>query len=281
MSNKIKIAFSGLPGRMASAVAELALKKNNEFEVAQFALTGPNMASSFELSGNQMELISSENINEFIGRVKSEVVDIIIDYSHPSAVETNVIAYTENKLPFILGTTGGDYSNVEKKVLESGVAAIVAPNMALPIVAITAMLEMCQNQFPGVFENYQLTVKESHQKGKADTSGTAKHLISFLQNAGADFEESKDLSMCRDPDEQKSHWGIPDEYLTGHAFHTYDLRSSDETSHFSLSHNILGRNIYAEGTLEAVKFLYKRRDTKCDRSYNMIDVLKNLRTENV
>jgi len=269
----IPVFMSGLPGRVAMAVAE-EVEASNDIELQGVALSAEK--GSCSVKGKRVELILPENRHLFLKEVKSRPGSIVVDYTHPSAVEGNVAFYTEHRIPFVLGTTGGDYGKVEAMVVASGTPAVVAPNMSLPIVAITAMLEWASQEFPGVFDDYQLKVRESHQKGKADTSGTAKDLIARFQRLGASFSE-RDLQMCRDPEEQRSHWGIPEEHLKGHAYHTYDLHSSDGNSHFSLSHNILGRSLYARGTLDGVRFLSQRLGLETQGSYSMMDVLRNLK----
>ena len=272
--SQYSLFMSGLPGRMATAVAEAAVE-SSDVELQPLALTGAS-ESSQNISGLNVELVHHQQSERFLESIKAKAGSIVVDYTHPDAVKGNVEFYTKHNIPFILGTTGGDYSDIESMVVESKTPAVIAPNMALPIVAITSMLTQAREDYPGVFDGYELTVRESHQKGKADTSGTAKALISEWQGMGADFKD-ENLSLCRDPEAQKSEWGIPDEYLTGHAYHTYDLKSDDGTAHFSLSHNILGRKIYALGTLHALRFLSKRLDDPVEKSYNMIDVLRNLR----
>lgn len=267
--------MSGLPGQMALAVAKL-VHQSDDFELLPFALTGPEMDSSFEVEGNKIELLGPEQREVFVSKIKERPQTIVVDYSHPLAVQSNVDLYTKNKIPFVIGTTGGDYQEVEEMVVSRKVPAIVAPNMALPIVALTAMLTWAKDRFPGVFDGYDLFVKESHQKGKVDTSGTAKALMALMQGMGAGFTEDQ-LSMCRDPKEQKERYQIPDEHLRGHAFHTYDIFNQDRTAHISFGHNVLGRKIYAEGTLLAVKFLVSRLEHDVVRSYHMIDVLENLK----
>ena len=45
---------------------------------------------------------------------------------------------------------------------------------------------------------------------------------------------------------------------------------------FELKHNVCGRRIYAEGTVDAVRFLHDLRTSKpTKRLYNMIDVLES------
>jgi 4-hydroxy-tetrahydrodipicolinate reductase len=266
--------MSGLPGRMATAVAEAAVEAS-DIDLQPLALTGAKEDKQ-TIGEAEIELVHHEQSEHFLKALQAMPGSIVVDYTHPSAVKGNVELYTQNRIPFILGTTGGDYSEIEAMVVKSKTPAVIAPNMALPIVAITSMLTQAREEYPGVFDGYELTVRESHQKEKADTSGTAKALISEWQGMGANFNDDN-LNLCRDPEAQKIEWGIPDEYLSGHAYHTYDLNSDDGTAHFSLSHNILGRKIYALGTLHALRFLSKRLDDPVEKSYNMIDVLRNLR----
>ncbi|CAK9187965.1 unnamed protein product [Ilex paraguariensis] len=69
--------------------------------------------------------------------------------------------------------------------------------------------------------------------------------------------------------------GVPKEFLSGHAFHMYHLESPDKTVSFEFQHNVGGRSIYAEGTVDAAIFLAKKVQSKADKFiYNMIDVLR-------
>jgi len=68
---------------------------------------------------------------------------------------------------------------------------------------------------------------------------------------------------------------VPKEFLSGHAFHTYALKSKDGTVEFQFRHNVCGRRMYAEGTADAVQFLASQISSNAAKKiYNMIDVLK-------
>lgn len=279
-----RIAVCGLPGRMAHAVAEAA-HESADCEVLGHSLTGPGMDSSMRVGGREVLLYAPNRRAAFLEALRKEGPAIVIDYTHPDSVVDNARFYVENHLPFVMGTTGGDRGVLAKLVAEKNHPAVIAPNMALPIVAITAMLEWGSKNFPGVFRSYQLKVKESHQIGKADTSGTARALIALFQTLGAEYQE-ENLELCRDPEAQRAEWGIPEEHLAGHAYHTYSLDNAAYGANFRLDHNILGRRIYAEGTLEAVRFLASRINeggAKKARAmpYTMIDVLQHLETDRV
>jgi hypothetical protein len=70
--------------------------------------------------------------------------------------------------------------------------------MAKQIVGFQAMMEHAATTFPGIFNGYTLTVRESHQAGKADTSGTAKAMVSYFNRMGVDFSPEA-IAMERDP----------------------------------------------------------------------------------
>ncbi|KAM3687294.1 hypothetical protein ACB098_10G067800 [Castanea mollissima] len=81
--------------------------------------------------------------------------------------------------------------------------------------------------------------------------------------------------MIRDPQRRLEMVGVPEEHLSGHAFHMYHLASPDQTVSFEFQHNVCGRSIYAKGTVDVVIFLAKKVQSKADKLiYNMIDVLR-------
>lgn len=59
----------------------------------------------------------------------------------------------------------------------------------LQVVAFQAMMELMADNFPGVFSGYDLHVVESHQRNKADTSGTAKAVVQSFNKMGLDYKE--------------------------------------------------------------------------------------------
>ena len=56
-------------------------------------------------------------------------------------------------------------------------------------------MEMMAENFPGAFAGYTLEVKESHQRNKVDTSGTAKAVVASFQQLGLDFQEVSFLAV--------------------------------------------------------------------------------------
>ncbi len=275
--NRIKIMVNGLPGNMASNVVKHALE-DDRFELIPQSLTGPEIIDTETVIDSvSIGLIQPKDREEAILAIKdTEAPFLSVDFTHPSAVNSNADFYCRHGLHFLMGTTGGERRSLEETVCKSSAAAVIAPNMAKQIVGFQAMMEYAAQTFPDLFKGYSLHIKESHQHGKADTSGTAKAMVGYFNRLGLSFPEA-DITKERDPNVQKNVWGIPEAYLGGHGWHTYRLDSGDKTVRFEFTHNVNGRDVYALGTLDALIFLAKKvEDGARGKSFSMIDVLKGV-----
>ncbi|MEE4261474.1 MAG: dihydrodipicolinate reductase [Desulfobacteraceae bacterium] len=273
--NTIKVMVNGLPGNVARKVAE-SLLKDGRFVLVPFSLTGPEIQESeYIISNISVKLIQSDQRDSQIEQIKqSQGAFLSVDYTHPSAVNPNAEFYCRYGLPFVMGTTGGDRHKLEASVVSSSIAAVIAPNMVKQIVGFQAMMEYAAVNFPNLFKGYALEVKESHQQGKADTSGTAKAMIGYFNKLGVTFS-TDEIVMVRDPQDQKAQWGIPEEYLSGHGWHTYTLVSEDQTVRFEFTHNVNGREAYVRGTVDAILYLSEKVQAGArGKIFTMIDVLK-------
>jgi 4-hydroxy-tetrahydrodipicolinate reductase len=274
--NRIKIMVNGLPGNMAASVARNLLN-DDRFVLINHSLTGPEIEQVVcDIYSVSVHLVKPDIRDQVIQKIKeAEGPFICVDYTHPTAVNNNAEFYCKHELPFVMGTTGGDRTQLAEIVRKSKVPAIISPNMAKQIVGFQAMMEYAAETFPNLFAGYRLEIKESHQKGKADTSGTAKAMVGYFNKLGIEFTPDEIIKV-RDPIIQKNEVGIPEEYLTGHGWHTYQLTSQDGTVQFAFTHNVNGREIYALGTLDAVAYLHEKVTSGVrGQVFSMIDVLKS------
>lgn len=271
----IRVMVNGFPGSMAKEVAQVAVERG--LEVIPYSLTGPEVTSDeVEFGGKNIRLVRPDVRENIIEKIKQEFFPFIsIDYTHPSSVNSNAEFYIKYDLPFVMGTTGGDRFKLIDDVDEAKISCVIAPNMAKQIVALQLMLENMEKEFPDLYKNYTLSVVESHQKTKADTSGTAKAIVDTFNQMGIKQISHDDIQKIRSENEQLK-FGVPKEYLSGHAFHTYRLQSQDGGLAFEFRHNLCGRNAYAQGTVDAVIFLSENIKPKgCGKRFNMIDILKS------
>ena len=271
----INVMLNGLPGNVAQVMAR-HIAADERFELIPYSLTGPEIdTDTYRIGGETIRLVRPDARGKTMDDiVLSWAPFICIDYTHPAAVNDNARFYCERSIPFVMGTTGGDRATLLATVEDSDTTAVIAPNMAKQIVGFQAMMAWAADTFPGLFNGYAISIRESHQKGKADTSGTAKAMAGYFSKLGAECS-AQDIERERDPEKQLIQWGIPREHLAGHGWHTYTLTSDDGTVKFQFTHNVNGREIYARGTLDAVIFLDEKiRQGVRGKVFSMMDVLK-------
>ncbi|MGM0453861.1 MAG: dihydrodipicolinate reductase [Thermodesulfobacteriota bacterium] len=271
------VMINGLPGNLAKMLVR-NIVTDDRFQLMPYSLTGPEINDPVCTIGDQaITLIGPDRREAEVAKLKVDYGDFVaIDFTHPTAVNDNADFYCRHHIPFVMGTTGGDRQQLQQRVESAEISAVIAPNMAKQIVGFQAMMAYAAENFPGLFSGYSLEIKESHQQTKADTSGTAKAMVQYFNRLGIDFAET-DIIKVRDPAVQKNQLGVPEAYIDGHGWHTYTLVSPDRTATFCFTHNINGRDIYAQGTFDAVLFLgQKCRRGETGRAFTMIDVLKGV-----
>ncbi|MDD5489865.1 MAG: dihydrodipicolinate reductase C-terminal domain-containing protein [Candidatus Moranbacteria bacterium] len=276
--NAMKVMVNGLPGKMAKAVVEIIVHRGGPvFQLAHIALTGPNVPDNYYPYSPRggVDLMHPGEVEKFLPEINEYLKKrdfFAVDYTQPAASTRNAELYCQLGIPFVMGTTGGDRERIVELVKQSGISAVVAPNMAAQVVAFQAMMEYAAKTFPGAFEGFALSITESHQQGKADTSGTAKAVMASLEKLGVTTGDR--LRMVRDPEEQLA-MGIPPQFIGGHGWHEYRLASRDGTVALKFVHNVSGRLPYAAGTLKALFFLEKKiAEGSRGEVFSMIDVLK-------
>eukprot|EP00913_Durusdinium_trenchii_P012906 g12120.t1 len=257
----IVVCVSGLPGAMGHEVSQACIRRG--MTLAPVGLTGPSMPAQCQVQEGALTLDVKLVGPEAPGAQKQALEDgadeelkkqhgdrlVIIDFTHPTAVNPNS---------------------------ELGVYAVIAPNMGKQIVALQAAMERMGRDFPGAFGGYKLEVTESHQKTKADTSGTAKAMVGSFQQLGVEPFSHDQIQMLRD-DASQAAFGVPPErgFSTGHAWHTYTLTSPDGSVQFQFKHNVCGRRTYGEGVADAVEFIARKALEKSEKKiFNMIDILE-------
>jgi 4-hydroxy-tetrahydrodipicolinate reductase len=273
--SKINVMINGLPGNVAQVIAR-HIAADEYFSLIPYSLTGPEIeAEKCKVADASIRLVRPDSRNTAMADVIQSYTPLIcIDFTHPGAVNSNAVFYCQQAIPFVMGTTGGDRDRLLSTVENSDTVAVIAPNMAKQIVGFQAMMAWAADTFPELFKGYDITIRESHQQGKADTSGTAKAMVGYFEKLGLKCT-AQDIEQERDPDKQRVDWGIPEEHIKGHGWHTYTLTSDDQTVTFQFTHNVNGREIYARGTRDAVLFLHQRvQEGVKGKVFSMMDVLK-------
>jgi len=124
------------------------------------------------------------------------------------------------------------WNKYKKEIADAKIVAVVALNMALPIVAFQKAIKDYAESNPNSLEGCSLDPAESHQEGKKDTSGTMRSMLEDYNNLGVRNKKREkltvsDIKMIRNKGEQRE-LGVPEEYLGGHGWHSYVLKGDEE-----------------------------------------------------
>ena len=279
-SAPVPIMVNDLTGKMGRAVADAVVARGaDQCFLVPVALSG-QAKDPVDVGGVEVEIRSvlDGDAGATLDELKSSYPGmIVVDYTLPAAVNANASLYVKHETPFVMGTTGGDREALADQVRASRLPAVIAPQMGKQVVAFQAAMRLMAENFPGAFTGYTLTVTESHQSSKVDTSGTAKAIVQSFNDLGCGFD-IEDARLVRDEPTQLGEMRVPKEHLLGHAFHTYKLTSPDGSVGFEFQHNVCGRSIYAEGTVDAALFLAQKTQSATspgeETLFDMIDVLK-------
>lgn len=232
---KIPVLVAGLPGKMATLIAEGVEGTSAEFELLHIGLSSERnslnptplhagkrlrtLKTYVGMWGPRDHLLAlSEAKNTFAPNV------IAVDYTTPDTVNRNAQLYAEAGIPFVMGTSGGDRKQLEETVRNSGISAVIAANMDPQVVARRMEIDDLAQSQPGIFEGARIEITESHQKTKKDISGTALALKAQYEGYGS---QGVDITSIRDTDEQMA-LGIPDPD-NGHAYHWVKVFAPDGT----------------------------------------------------
>jgi len=267
----MQILMAGLPGSMASLVAQMIVDGDSDLELMPFALSGETHGGEEWRYGEVVvDLIPPERHKNYLASL-SRLPDVIaVDFSRAAATEENVGLYILRNIPFIMGTTGGDPIAMASLVQNSNICAVIAPNMDPALVTVQSMFEWVAEQFPGSLSGFELSVKESHQAAKEGVSGTARAMAILFSKLGVSFPGG--INSIRDPNVQLE-LGIRN--LTGHGYHWYTVVSADGSVRIELSTQAEGRDGYSRGTIRAIRFLQDALGRGYrGRIYSMVDVLR-------
>lgn len=251
----IQIILSGCNGRMGHAVAAIAEQYDAVIVAGVDRIAQPS--ASFPIY---------QNIAEYTGKA-----DVIIDFSHVSALPSILNYAVEKQIPAILATTGyqpSDLAAVDEAAHQ--VPLFRSANMSVGI-NLLAMLTRKAASILG--ENYDIEIVEKHHNQKLDApSGTALILADAASSA---FSEGRqyvyDRHAVRKP-RSKDEIGIHS-IRGGTICGDHDVIFAGYNEVITLSHSVSSREVFASGALRAAQYMANVHE---NRLYTMADVLGTL-----
>lgn len=191
--------------------------------------------------------------------------DVIIDFSHHSAVR-DVLSYAKKiGAAVVIGTTGHDAE--EKRLISEAAEEIpvfYSGNMSIGIALLCELTRMTVAQFPDA----DVEILEVHHNRKVDApSGTARMLFDAVKSARPDAVEHDGRSgECK---RTKEEVGISSLRMGG-IVGVHEVHVCTQSQEITLRHEVYNRSMLAEGGVQAARFMIG----KPKGMYTMTDLLK-------
>ena len=190
--------------------------------------------------------------------------DMIIDFSHHSAV-ADVLDYAKtHNCTAVIGTTG--HTPEEKALIEEAAEQIpvfYSGNMSVGI----AVLSMLATQAAAVFPEADIEIVEIHHNRKVDApSGTAKMLFEAVKMARPEL--TAHCGRAGEGKREKNEVGISSLRM-GNVVGVHEVHICTPNQTLTLRHEAGDRGMLADGAVEAARFM----EGKPKGLYNMSDLL--------
>ena len=199
---------------------------------------------------------------EELGEVSA---DVIVDFSHHSAVES-VLDYAKKMgCAVVIGTTG--HTPQEKELIFRAAETIpvfYAGNMSLGVAVLCKLAKEAASYFPEA----DIEIVEIHHNRKVDApSGTAKMLFEAIKEVRP--KAKANCGRSGEGKREKDEIGIQ-ALRMGNVVGIHEVHITTATQSITLRHEAFERGMFADGAVEAAKFL----EGKMAGLYNMQDLLE-------
>lgn len=228
----IKVIINGAEGFMGKAVAQ-AVDNNENFEIAA-------KVDAFSKSQDCLK-----SFDEFSGQA-----DVIIDFSHHSAVESLLKFAVENQIPTLIATTG--HTEQEQKIIghaQEKVAIFHSANMSIGVANLIKLAKEAAKAMP----NADIEIVETHHNRKLDApSGTALMIADELKQVrnDANFVYGRHGQSKREKNDITIN-----AIRRGNIVGIHEVLVSTENETLTLKHEAHSRLLFADGALQAAEFL--------------------------
>ena len=250
-----KIIMNGCNGKMGRVITRLVNDDSDCEIVAGFDIN-ENTENTYPVFTNP---------DEFTGDA-----DVMIDFSHPSAL-TGILSYCKKrKIPVILATTG--YTNEQKQEFADAsneIPVFFSANMSLGINLLIALAKKATKLLEG---NFDIEIVERHHNQKIDApSGTALAIADAIDETlsfPAEYVYDRHAVRRKRKKTEIGLHAVRGGTIVGE--HEIIFAGNDEV--IELKHSAHSKEVFAVGAIKAAKFIAD----KPAGMYNMNDLISNL-----
>lgn len=250
----INILLSGCNGKMGQVITRLASERD-DLKIA----AGYDQNTSLQNTYPVFSDLSKCNID----------IDVIIDFSHPSALDNLLQFAVSKKIPAVIATTG--LVNTQIQMLSDAskrIPVFFSANMSL---GVNLLIDLVKKAARVLEKDFDIEIVEKHHNQKIDApSGTALAIADAINSSLEQQQEYIYDRHSRRKKRSKTEIGI--HAVRGGTIvgdHSVIFAGNDEI--IEINHIATSKEIFAVGSLNAAAFLYK----KSAGMYNMNDLIQS------
>ncbi len=194
--------------------------------------------------------------------------DVIIDFSHHSALPALCAYAVATSTPLVICTTGHSEEDIAlMRATAEAVPVFFSRNMSI---GINLLIEMCRRTAKTLGMDFDVEIIEKHHNQKLDApSGTALMIAEAVAEQRENTEFVYDRHSVRQK-RQPSEIGIH-AVRGGTIVGEHEVLFAGNNEMISLTHTATSRDVFATGALKAAEFIV----TRSQGFFNMSDVINN------
>lgn len=244
----MKVLVSGINGHMGRILSNM-IKQDSDLE----------LTCGVDKNVDDSSVKCFQNFNDV-----NVDVDIVVDFSHHSLTKEMLDFAVKKNLPLVIATTG--QSDEEKNMIfeaSKNIPIFFAANYSIGIAVLIESAKKIASQF----KNADIEIIETHHNRKLDApSGTALKIAEGLKEVRP--EANFVLGRSGNKKREKNDIGI-NAIRLGNVVGIHEVMISTEHECISIKHEAYDRGLFAEGAINAVKFM----NGKAKGLYGMNDML--------
>lgn len=230
----MKVLISGLCGHMGKILSDL-VKQDSDLE----------LVCGVDKNITDIDTLCFKSFNDV-----NVDVDIIVDFSHHSLTKEMVDFAKKKQLPLVIATTG--QTDDEKKIISDAANELPIFFAANYSVGIATLIKTAK-QVAKQFKDADIEIVETHHNRKLDApSGTALKIAEGLKEVRPDAN----LVLGRSGNQKRDKKDIGINAIRiGNVVGIHEVMISTEHECVSIKHEAYDRGLFAEGAINAIKFM--------------------------
>lgn len=210
--------------------------------------------------------ISFRNRNLGLDRKGIKNADVVIDFSSPEIIISNIKAVMELHKPMVIGTTGW-YQNIakaQKLVKQYKGSLIYGQNFSVGANIFFSIVSYASSLL-SKYKDYDVFGIETHHSGKKDSpSGTARKLAEIIMQNFPSKTKLQLEKLDRTIQKEELHFAS---VRGGRNFGRHEIVFDSPADEIVLTHQAWGRRGFAQGALLAAQFILSKKGF-----YNFSDI---------